>query len=272
MTINTRVRSADGTEIAVEVSGRGPALVLVSGAFGERSFPAMRELAARLSDRFTVANYDRRGRGDSGDTAPYAVAREIDDLRAVVDSLDGPVAAWGLSSGAALVVEAVAAGVPLRWASLYEPAYETDPVPRHPRAEIAADVTGRLSRGDRSGAVRAFMTRALHVPAPITAVMRLTPAWRRLTALAHTLPYDLAVTAPDLSGRVPAPERWAAITTPIDVLVGSKSPAVLQRSARAVAEALPTAALRVLPGQNHVIDPEAAAAAVIAGDPLTPAP
>ncbi len=262
MTIQEQVRSADRTPIAIEISGTGPGIVLVGGAFAERAFPLIRELAAILSERFTVISYDRRGRGDSGDAPEYAVAREVEDLAAVLDRLDAPATVWGLSSGAALTIEAAAAGVTMSGAVLYEPAYDLDTAPRHPRGEIAAEVDRLLDAGDRSGAVRVFMNRALHVPSVITAIMRLTPAWRRLTGLAHTLPYDLAVTAVDLSRGKSAPARWRNIAVPVEVLIGERSPAGLRQAGDAVAQAIPAATLRTLAGQNHVIKPPVVAAAI----------
>src|SRR4051794_6315211 len=120
------VTSADGTSIAYEVAGAGPAVILVDGAMCHRSGGPMRPLAALLRSRFTVYAYDRRGRGDSGDTAPYAVAREVEDLAALVEAAGGAACAYAISSGGALVLAAVAAGVPLTRLAIYEPPFLTD--------------------------------------------------------------------------------------------------------------------------------------------------
>src|ERR687892_1110996 len=118
------VPSADGTRIAYETVGSGPPVVLVSGAFGTRM--DARELAGALSKRFAAAGYDRRGRGDSGDTRPYAPARELDDLRAVIDALGGSAFVYGHSSGGALSLDAAAAGLPIMKLAVYEPPFTID--------------------------------------------------------------------------------------------------------------------------------------------------
>src|SRR5215471_21823208 len=184
------VLSGDGTSIAFESNGAGPPVVFLVGAFNDHTTGA--ELALALAGRFTVVTYDRRGRGDSGDTPPYAVQREIEDLEAVIDAAGGPAYLYGISSGAGLALE-TACAVPAKVArlALYEPSFVVDdtrpPVP----ADAVGQVTGLLARGRRGAAVRLFLREDSQVPAVFVAVMPLMPAWGRLKALAHTLPYDL---------------------------------------------------------------------------------
>ena len=121
----THVISKDGTRIAYERMGSGPAVVLIDGALCSRAFGPMPKIAALLKDHFTVYLYDRRGRGESGDTQPYSKAREVEDIGALVQAAGGAAFAVGLSSGAALALEAAASGLPLRKLAVYEPPFVT---------------------------------------------------------------------------------------------------------------------------------------------------
>jgi pimeloyl-ACP methyl ester carboxylesterase len=239
------VTSADGTPIAVEVAGSGPAVVLVGGAFNDRTTVA--GLAAALQDSFTTVVYDRRGRGDSGDTPPYAVQREVEDLRAVTGSVDGPVALLGHSSGAILVLEAALAGVPARRLVAYEPPWLSAPGVTDP---IGPDeLSALVQRGDRDGAVEAWMTRVIGLPPGAVAGMRESPAWGWFTGLAHTLPYDMAVTG---GHEVPA-ARLAAIDVPTLVVDGGNSPAEMRGAAAGAAAAIPGARYETVAGEDHAI-------------------
>ena len=249
--------SKDGTTIAYDQSGTGPPLVLVDGALNSRAFGLNGALAAILADRFTVVTYDRRGRGDSGDTPPYAVQREIEDLAAVIDAGGGPAYVYGISSGAGLALEAACA-VPAKVAklALYEPPFVVDdtrpPVP----ADAVGQVTGLLARGRRGAAVRLFLRQDAQVPAVAVAVMPLMPAWGKLKVVAHTLPYDLTIMDGGQRGRPLPASRWAPLTAPTLVIAGGKSPAWLQNAARALAQALPGASHQTLPGQTHIVKPK----------------
>jgi pimeloyl-ACP methyl ester carboxylesterase len=252
------VRSADGTTIAYERSGEGPALVLVDGALCARAMGPSRPLAAALAADFTVYVYDRRGRGESGDTAPYSVEREVEDLAAVIAAAGGSAHVYGISSGAALALEAARHGTPISSLALYEAPFSVDA----DRPAVGPDYLPRLQAllaEDRRGdAVRLFM-RQVGVPAVFAALMRLMPVWRKLTAVAHTLPYD-AATLGDLSSGRPLPaDRWTTVTVPTLVGVGSKSAGWFQRSMSALADALPNARHVVLEGQNHMIKAKALA-------------
>jgi pimeloyl-ACP methyl ester carboxylesterase len=253
------VQSADGTTITYERSGTGPALILVDGALCSRAFGPSPKLAPLLAPYFTVYAYDRRGRGQSGDTPPYAPAREVEDIAALIEAAGGSAYLLGLSSGGALALEAAASGLPIGKAAAYEPPY----VDQSGHAGGAAH-EGRLERliaeGQRGGAVRYFMRDMVGAPAPMVVMMRLMPwIWRKLEAVAHTLPYDAAV----MTGfRVPR-ARLASITAPVLVMNGTKTDPRLRDAARTIAEAVPGAQHRELPGQTHNVKPTALAPAVV---------
>jgi pimeloyl-ACP methyl ester carboxylesterase len=240
--------SKDGTTIAFDRSGAGPVLVLVGGAFSYRDFPGFVELAGLLSNDFTVVGYDRRGRGDSGDTAPYEVQREVEDLAAVIDAVGGSAHVWGMSSGGALALEAAASGVAIEKLSAYEPPYligEGHRPPADHREQLE-----RMAATDRLNAATWFMmTKVFGAPAPAVAVMRLLPMWKRLRAVAHTLPYDAAV-----MGDYGLPtELLAAVSVPTLVLAGEKSPQTLRNGAVAAADAIPNGRSSLLTGQRHSV-------------------
>src|SRR5215831_19091595 len=251
------VTSKDGTTIAYDQTGNGPALVLVDGALNSRAFGLNGPLAAILAGRFTVITYDRRGRGDSGDTQPYAVRREIDDLEAVLDVGGGPAYVYGISSGAGLALE-TASAVPAKVSklALYEPPFVVDdtrpPVP----ADAIEQLTDLLARNRRGAAVRLFLREDAQVPAVVVALMPLMPAWGKLKAAAHTLPHDLMIMDGGQQGRPLQPGRWARLTAPTLVMAGGKSPAWLQNAARALTQTLPGASQRTLPGQTHIVKPK----------------
>jgi len=251
------VTSKDGTTIAYDQTGNGPPLVLIDGALSSRAFGLNGPLAAILADRFTVITYDRRGRGDSGNTQPYAVRREIEDLEAIIDAADGPAYVYGISSGAGLALEAACA-VPAKVVklALYEPPFVID----HTRPPVPADAVGQvtdlLAHGRRGAAVKLFLRVDAQVPAMVVALMPLMPAWAKLKAAAHTLPYDLTIMDGGQQGRPLPAGRWASLTAPTLVIAGGKSPAWLQNATRAVAQALPGASHQTLPGQTHIVKPK----------------
>jgi pimeloyl-ACP methyl ester carboxylesterase len=254
--MNTVV-SKDGTAIAYDRSGDGPAVVLVGGAFQYRSFdPSTRHLAALLSTGFTVYHYDRRGRGDSGDTAPYSVEREIEDLDALVAAAGGTACVFGMSSGAALALDAVAAGVPVTKLALYEAPFVVDdsrpPLP----ADYLARLNGLVSSGRRADAVELFLTVAVGVPTEFVASMRQSPMWSGFEAVAHTLPYDGAIMGTTMSGKPLPADRWARVTVPALVADGGASAPGVHRAAEALAEILPAATRRTLDGQDHAVAPD----------------
>lgn len=246
-----RVRSADGTEIAFDRVGDGPIVILVGGAFSYRRFPKMIELAELLSDRFTVINYDRRGRGESGDTRPYAVQREIEDLDALIAGAGGRAALWGWSSGGVLALRAAAAGLPIEKVAVYETPFMVDPTGHLPPPDFAQRLDELLGRDRRSPAVTYYMTRGMGIPRPIVALMRPMPFWKKLKAVAHTLPYDWAVMGDTMAGEALRRDDWRDIELPVLVIAGEKSPSELRRAARALADVLPNARHHVLRGESH---------------------
>jgi pimeloyl-ACP methyl ester carboxylesterase len=249
-------RSHDGTAIAYETCGDGPPLILVDGALCYREMGPSRALAKELSDRFTVISYDRRGRGESTDTAPYSVEREIEDLAALIAAVGGSAYVCGFSSGAVLALDAAAHGLPITALALYEPPFIVDDS-RPPAAPDYVERLDALVASDRRGdAVRLFM-RHVGMPAPLVSLMRLMPAWGKLKRVAHTLPYDGEIMGDtQLGGPLPA-ARWPGSKVKTLVIVGGKSPAFFHNGTRMLAELLHDAEHRVLDGQTHMVKAKA---------------
>lgn len=255
----SRVTSNDGTSIAYERSGNGPALILVDGALCSRAFGPSPKLAPLLAAHFTVYAYDRRGRGESHDTRPYSPAREVEDIAALVEAAGGAACLLGLSSGGALALEAAAAGVPVNKVVAYEPPY-VDSDGRHDGTVHERQLERLLLEHNRGGAVKYFMRDMVGVPAPMVVMMRLMPwIWRKLEGVAHTLPYDAAVMT---AFRIPR-ERFAAIGVPVLVMNGSKTDRRLRQAARTIADTVPAAHHRELVGQTHNVRPDVLAPVVI---------
>jgi pimeloyl-ACP methyl ester carboxylesterase len=242
--------SADGTVIAYERAGDGPSLVVTVGAFCDRrTFTP----PASLTSRFTVCRYDRRGRGDSGDTPPYSPDLEVADLAAVIEAVAGSSGAfvYGHSSGAALALRAAGHGAPMTAVVAYEAPYVI-PGTRELAVDPAGRIEAMLAAGNRADAVRFWMTDVTAAPPGILAMMENSPMWPGLQALAHTLPYDLA-----LGGDLGIPVDYLAkIAVPVLVLGGANSPDWFQRTVEATAAAVPGARLVMVPGQSHNVPPE----------------
>jgi pimeloyl-ACP methyl ester carboxylesterase len=240
--------SRDGTELAYARAGQGPAVILVSGAMSTGGTVA--PLAGLLADRFTVLCYDRRGRGESGDTAPYAVQREVEDLAALIDAAGGEAALYGISSGGALALRAAAAGVAVRRVAVYETPFALDAEGAKARAEYTANLTEALAQGRRGDAVELFL-RLTGLAEEMIRGARQSPMWAGMEAIAPTLAYDDAVMG---DGLVPR-ERLASIGVPVLAVAGEASPPWLREAVRAVAEAVPDGRYRTLEGQTHMVDP-----------------
>ena len=252
------ITSADGTRIAYDHTGDGPAVVLVDGAMCYRDAGPMRPLAAQLRDAFTVYTYDRRGRGESADTQPYAVAREVEDLQALIAQAGGAASVYGISSGAALALVAAAAGVGITKLALYEPPFMAEVEDGTRIKEYSERLREHLDAGRKGDAVALFMTN-VGMPAQAVAGMRTQPGWASLEAIAPTLAYDDEVLA---GGRVPR-SLTSTISVPALVLAGGSSPSGLQQAATATARALPTAEYRTLAGQTHDVAPDALAPVLV---------
>lgn len=250
------VTSQDGTTIAFDAIGAGPPVVIVPGALQPRVSNG--QLAALLEPSFTVYSYDRRGRGDSGDTPPYAVEREIEDLEAVIGAAGGSAYAFGSSSGGNLALRAVEAGAGITKLALWEPNFVVNDS-RPPLPDDYVVHLTELASSDRRGeAVEYFMTTAVGMPAEFVAPMRESPFWPGMEAVAHTLAYDGAVVGDSMSGKPPSGEPWASLTVPTLILVGGQSQWLVD-GAKALADALPNAELHRLEGQSHDVAADALA-------------
>jgi len=248
-------RSADGTTIGFDKAGQGPALILVDGAMCCRSMGPMPKLSAQLTQHFTVFTYDRRGRGESGDTAPYAVEREVEDLEALITAAGASAYVHGTSSGAGLAVEAAKHLPAIEKLALYEPPFIVDHS-REPMPEDYLPQMAELIAADRRGdAVKKFM-KFVGTPAAFVAVLPYTPVWSKLKAMAHTLPYDLEIMRDHQQGTPLTAGEWAAAKVPTLVMDGGKSPAWIRNGTKALADALPAAQYRTLPGQTHMVKPD----------------
>ncbi len=247
-----KVTSRDGTEIAFDGAGAGPALILVDGALCSRSFGPSGPLAALLSQHFTVIRYDRRGRGDSDDTAPYAVAREVEDLAALIQAAGGLACVVGFSSGAALALEAAASGLNITKVALYEPPFVAEGNPER-TPDHQAELRRLLADGRRGDAVKYFMRDMVGIPGIFVFIMGLMPMWSKLKAVAHTLPYDAAILG---DWRCPV-ERARSIKIPTLVMDGEKTDARLHRAVDATAAAIPHARRLTLAGQTHNVSAKA---------------
>jgi dihydrofolate reductase/alpha-beta hydrolase superfamily lysophospholipase len=248
-----KVHSSDGTAIAFDRLGDGPPVILVGGALQDRMGNA--QLAALLAPLFTVFNYDRRGRGNSGDTAPYAVEREIEDIEALTNEAGGSVFVFGSSSGANLALEAAAQGLNITKLALWEPNFIVDdsrpPLPK----DYAEQLTELVSSGRRGDAVEFFMTKAVGLPVEFVAPMRNMPMWKGMEAEAHTLAYDGTIVRDNMAGNPVSAEQWATVTVPTLVIDGGETP-WLSEGAQAIADALPNARRRTLKGQTHDVAPD----------------
>ncbi|WP_433268036.1 alpha/beta fold hydrolase [Actinosynnema sp. CS-041913] len=247
-----QVMSGDGTKIAYGKTGSGPALVIVDGALCYRSFGPAAQLAEALAAHFTVYTYDRRGRGESGNAASYDVAREVEDIAALIEEAGGRAHLFGMSSGGTLVAEAVHRGVPVDRFAIYESPMVVDGT----HTPMADDFPARMSRAvaeeRRGDAVKMFMD-YVGTPKVFTALMRIMPPWRKLKAVAHTLPNDITLVREFQRGTPPPTDRWAGAKAPGLVIAGGKSPEYMRNAQAALARALPDAELKVLDGQTHMV-------------------
>ena len=252
------VTSNDGTTIAYERTGSGPALVLVDGAMCYRAAGPMRPLASLLQEHFTVHTYDRRGRGESTDTLPFAVAREVEDLQAVIGAAGGGPVSTRCPRAVRWPWQAAAVGSGIASLALYETPFTAEAGDDVRIKEYTERLHELLGAGRRGDAVALFMT-YVGVPAQAIQGMRTQPAWAMFEAIAATLAYDDAV----LAGGIVPRDLTSGLTIPALVLTGGASPESLRRAAVATAEALPTAELRVLDGQTHDVAPAALAPVLI---------
>ncbi|MFB9370870.1 alpha/beta fold hydrolase [Kitasatospora albolonga] len=257
---STSVISSDGTLIACSTTGTGPAVVIVDGALCHRAFGPGSAIADQLAAHHTVHTYDRRGRGGSGDTQPFAVEREIEDLAAVIAAAGGSAHVVALSSGAALALRAATQGVGIARLAVYEPPFSTDDLQSERFDAYRGDLTAALADGRRGDAAVRFMTFA-GMPPEVADGMRNAPVWPLFEAVAPTLAHDAE--ALGTGARVPA-EALARITAPVLVVDGGASPELLRAAARAVEAAVPGARRTTLEGQTHEVAAEVLAPALLA--------
>ncbi|HEY0753953.1 MAG TPA: alpha/beta hydrolase [Ktedonobacteraceae bacterium] len=248
------VTSKDGTIIAYSQVGQGPVLILVDGALCYRQFGPSQALAAKLAPHFTVITYDRRGRDASGDTQPYALEREVEDLAALVEVAGGTVYVAGQSSGAALSIEAANRLPGITKLALYEAPFVVDETGKAVTQDFLARLKEAVARNQRSKAVKMFMQQ-VGAPGFMLAIMPFFPMWSKLTAVAHTLPYDISAIIAYGTGKPLPGTLGASIKAPILVMDGGKSPTWMRHAMQALAQTLPNANYRTLAGQTHMVKP-----------------
>ncbi|MGI8448169.1 MAG: alpha/beta fold hydrolase [Streptosporangiaceae bacterium] len=253
------VTSADGTVIAYEQQGSGPALIIVDGAMSTRGGKAA--LRAMLAPQLTVFGYDRRGRGDSGDTLPYAVDREIEDIQALIEVAGGTAALYGHSSGAALALDAaLQLGGGVSKIAVYEAPYNDDPAAQQAWRRYLEQLAEALAEGRHGDAVTLFMT-YVGTPAEQIDGMRQQDFWPAMAALGPTLAYDhTAILGKDAA--VPA-GRAARLSVPALVMYGTASFPFMAETARKLQQAMPHGELRAMEGQGHDVSPATLAPALL---------
>lgn len=241
--------SADGTALAVDTVGEGAPVILIGGAFNDRGTVA--GLAAELAPHYTVATYDRRGRGASTDQgAGYAVAAEVEDLAAVIAHLGGQAGVFGHSSGAVLALEGAMQGLPIDRLAVYEPPYTADDTLSHPEAEAYERLKALVAFGDGDGAAELFLREFVGVPEEGLAGMKAGPAWDFLVEKAPSLPYDVLLSSPwDL---LPA-DRLARLTLPVLAVYGARTAPGLAAATEEVAALVPDAELVEIPDEDHAV-------------------
>jgi pimeloyl-ACP methyl ester carboxylesterase len=254
-----RIRSADGTTIAFEAVGEGPPLILVGGALCDRTAATSgTPLAAMLAHRFRVFAYDRRGRGDSGDARVWTIEREIEDLAALIAAAGGSASVFGNSSGGLLALDAAARGLAITRLAVHEPPVILDADRAASFVRLANELDDILVEARRTQAVELYFTRVMQMPAPAVAQLRRSPMWPEFEELAHTLSYDLRITARGAARLAEA----AAVRPPTLAMDGSASPAWMREAIEIVARAIPRGRHRTLDGQAHAVDPKPLALAL----------
>ena len=242
-----KVTSRDGTSIDVDVTGEGPPVVLVTGGSVDRT--ANLGLAGELASAFTVFNYDRRGRGESTDTQPYAIEREFEDIDAVIAAAGGSAFLYGTSSGAALALHATASGLPVTKLAMWEPPFILDER-RRPPADQVEQYERMVAEGRRGDAAEYFMSKVVGMPPEFVASAQSQPWWAAQEALAHTLAYDARIMA-DYSLPTDAAEQ---VKVPALVVAGGADMPWMRETADALAKVLPDGQVRLLDGQGHDVD------------------
>ena len=261
--VNAAAVSADGTVIALTAWGEGEPLIIIDGATAYPAInPTNEEIGRLLSGEFRTYAYDRRGRGESTDTEPYAVEREIEDLAALIEVAGAPATVFGWSSGAVLALDAAAAGLPIRRLAVFEPPFVVD----DSRPPLPADYVERLDAavaGGRPGdAAELFMTAAVGLPVEAVDGIRQSEFWPIMEAVAPTIAYDGRIMGSTMTGAPLPSDRWAAVTVPTLVMHGTGTYPFIIAGAQALTELLPSAALRAVEGEQHSAPASVLAAAL----------
>jgi len=241
-------KSKDGTVLAYDIYGSGPALIYITGASCFRKFMPIAQDAKAFAEEFTVYNYDRRGRGDSGNTLPWSVEREVEDIEAMIDAAGGKAYLYGHSSGAVLALEAsLRLGDKVQKAVLYDAPYVHDQKEKVEYGQLSQKINKLLEDGKNAKAMKGFLG-GIGMPKAFVYLLPLFPGWKTMKALAPTLAYDIALT-----NDLPPLDRATQITVPTQILVGEKSPAGIKHVANQLAKAIPNARFEQLAGQNHMV-------------------
>jgi pimeloyl-ACP methyl ester carboxylesterase len=244
--VTSYVAAKDGTKIAFDIVGHGPSVVIVSGMFCDRG--TTQELAEHLGRQFRVINYDRRGRGESGDSSQYAVDREVEDLDALIVEAGGVASVYGHSSGAGLALRAAAAGLPIKRLVLHEPPYGSDDeISRQRARELAENVRLAIAEDRRSDAIKLFLSGS-GMPSEMVETAAGDPSMR---AVAPTMPYDIEVMGESSRGGTIPEELVRAINIPTLVIAGGASPDFFRDAAARITELLPNGQHTVLDDQDH---------------------
>jgi pimeloyl-ACP methyl ester carboxylesterase len=245
------IQSKDGTTLAYDVYGSGPALILISGATCFRSFEPVLYDAKVFAEEFTVYNYDRRGRGDSGNTLPYSIEREVEDIEAMIDAAGGTAYVYGHSSGAILALEAaMRLGDKVSKLVMYDLSYVHDEADQNEFKELSQGLYALLDNDENEKAISLFLE-GIGIPKEVIAGMQQSPQWATMIALAPTLAYDTT-----LASDLPPIERASRLTTPAQIIVGEESPATIHEVANQLIEAIPNVKYTKLAGQDHMANPE----------------
>jgi pimeloyl-ACP methyl ester carboxylesterase len=255
MKTTTFITSRDGTTIAATCIGKGANLVLVDGAFCHRNFGPNKALAEHLKNDFTVITYDRRGRGESSNSLPYAVEREIEDLEAVIAHFGESAYVYGISSGAALVLSAAKSGVKTDKLALYEVPFIIDNSRKPLPGDYVENLKAFTDRGQTGKAVSYFMSTGVGLPAFVVMMMRLMPAWKKLKHLAPTAVYDALILGDKGSGKHLNVEEWSSVTAKTAVICGGKSAMWMRNAMKELVAMLPDAIHVGLEGQSHIVKP-----------------
>jgi pimeloyl-ACP methyl ester carboxylesterase len=249
------VTSKDGTTIAFDKVGSGPAVILINGAMSYRvADPTLAQVAESLSKDFTVYTYDRRGRGESGDTKPFAKEREIEDIQALVANAGGQAMLFGISSGGAVALEAATALPGIPKVAVYEIPFIVDDS-REPLRDYEGYTSKLVADGKLDELVEYFITQVADMPAEFVGGMKQDQAmWAGMKSIAPTIPYDAAFVGAFMEGKPLPAGHWGKVTAPVLVADGGASPAWMGHGADALAKVLPRASRQTLEGQTHMVD------------------